>query len=60
MGIATSVYKNFNRIPTRFDDVQKEIKMQKAKQYFEQKQPKLKERTYLLGDVLGKVFDKVV
>ena len=41
MGIATSAYENLNRIPTRFDDIQKEIKMEKVKQYFEQKQPKL-------------------
>ncbi len=60
MGIATFAYENLNRIPTRFDDIQKEIKMEKVKQYFEQKQPKLEKGTYLLGDVLGKVFDKVV
>lgn len=60
MGIATSVYENLNRIPTRFDDIQKKIKMGKVKQYFEQKQPKVKEGTYLLGDVIGKSLDKIV
>ena len=32
MGIATFAYENLNRIPTRFDDIQKEIKMEKVKQ----------------------------
>lgn len=59
MKIVASVNKNLNKIPTRFDDIQKEIKMEKVKKYFEQKQPKVKEGTYLLGDVIGKVFDKL-
>ena len=60
MKIATSINKNLDRIPRRFDDIQKEIQMEKVKQYFKQKQPELKEGTYKIGDVLGKVLDKVV
>ena len=56
--------KDFDRIPTRYDAIQKEIREARLKQYFEQKIPKVKEGTYKLGDVfsdaLGKILDKTV
>lgn len=60
MNIATVNKKNFDKIPTRFDDIQKEIKMEKMKKYFEQKTPEIKQGKYLIGDVFGKILDKVV
>ncbi len=56
--------KDFDRIPTLYDDIIKEIREAKFKKYYEQQAPKLKEGTYKLGerfsDVLGKVLDETV
>ena len=55
---------DFSGIPTRYDDILKEIREAKLKQYYNQKAPVVKEGTYKLGDVfgdvLGKVLDKTV
>lgn len=55
---------DFGRIPTRYDDILKEIQEAKFKKYYEQKSPKVKEGTYKLGkifgDILGKVLDETV
>lgn len=56
----TTITKNLlNKVPTRFDDIQKEIKMVKINQYFNQKpNMQIKEGTYKIGDVIGKPLTK--
>lgn len=51
---------NFDRIPTHYDDVMKEIREAEFRKYFNQKTPKVKEGTYKLGDVFGDVLAKVL
>lgn len=60
MKITKIAQNNFNKFPTRFDDIQKEIEAEKLKGYFVQK-PKveIKQGTYLMGEVLGKVLNKI-
>ncbi len=52
--------KDFDRIPTLYDDITKEIMEAKFKKYYEQQTRKVKEGTYKLGDVLGDVLGKVL
>lgn len=60
MKFTSIIQSNFDKIPTRFDDIQKEIQIEKMKKYFEQKTPEIKQGNYFLGDVCGKIFNKVV
>lgn len=60
MNITTVNKKFFDKIPTRFDDIQKEIQIDKMKKYFYQKTPEVKQGNYIIGDVFGKILDKVV
>ena len=46
-------------IPTRYDDIQEEIRLAKLKDYFEQQKP-IEVKSYKLGDLLGNKLDKVV
>ena len=47
MKITTITKNHLNKAPTRFDDIQKEIKMVKINQYFNQKpNMQIKEGTY--------------
>lgn len=51
-----------SRIPTRFDDIQKEILLDKVKGYFAQKAASdaVAGKTYKLGDVIGGKLDSIV
>lgn len=61
MKITTITKNHLNKVPTRFDDIQKEIKMVKINQYFNQKpNMQIKEGTYEIGDVIGKTLNKIV
>ena len=60
MEITNFINTNFNKIPTRFDDIKKDIQKAKMDKYFHQKVPKLKEGTYIIGDLFGKVLNKVI
>ncbi len=60
MKIANSINKNMGRIPTRFDDIMKDIQSEKIKKYFDQKPPEIKQGSYIIGNVFGKILDKVV
>lgn len=61
MKISTITKNHLNKIPTRFDDIQQEIKMQKINQYFNQKPNiKIQEGTYKIGDRIGKTLNKIV
>ena len=60
MKIASSISKNIDRIPTRFDDIIKDIQSEKIKRYFDQKSPEIKQGSYIIGNVFGKILDKVV
>ena len=61
MKITTITKNHLNKVPTRFDDIQKEIKMVKINQYFNQKpNMQIKEGTYKIGDVIGKNLNKIV
>lgn len=50
------------KIPTRFDDIQKEIHFDKMKDYYVQaKVPQVEQgSTFKLGDVLGDKLNKIV
>ena len=52
-----------SKIPTRFDDIQKEIQQAKIEEYFKQFIPQNSDKTYSLGNVLseelGKKLDKI-
>lgn len=56
--------KDFDRIPTLYDDITKEIMEAKFKSYYEQQADRVNKGTYKLGDVLddalGKLLDKIV
>ena len=60
MKINNSNLNNFEKIPTLYDDIIKEIKMEKIKKYYQQKPPETKQGTYVLGDVLGNILDKII
>ena len=60
MKIANSINKNMGRIPTRFDDIMKDIQSEKIKKYFDPKPPEIKQGSYIIGNVFGKILDKVV
>lgn len=60
MDIATLTPKIIDKIPTRFNDIQKEIQIEKMKKYFEQKTPEIKQGNYIIGDIFGKILNKVV
>lgn len=60
MKIANSINKNMGRIPTHFDDIMKDIQSEKIKKYFDQKPPEIKQGSYIIGNVFGKILDKVV
>ena len=49
-------------IPTRFDDIQKEILLDRFKEYYAQKAPTggLENSTFKLGDVIGNKLDKII
>ncbi len=51
-----------NKIPTRFDDIRKEIFLEKAKDYFNSLDlAKIKlNSTYILGDVAGEKLNKII
>lgn len=51
-----------SRIPTRFDDIQKEILMDRVKDYFQQKSPVdvTGQTTYRLGDVIGEKLNEII
>ncbi len=52
-----------SKIPTRFDDIQKEIEQARIEEYFNQFIPQKNDKTYSLGSVigeeLGKKLDKI-
>lgn len=48
----------FDKIPTRYDDIQKDILEARLKKYYNQKSPKIKEGTYKLGEVCSNVLGK--
>ena len=61
MNIMTITKSHQNKVPTRYDDIQKEIKMQKIYQYFNQKPNiQIKKGTYQIGDILGEKLNKIV
>ena len=60
MTIKASDLKPFQKIPTFYDDITKEIQAEKIKKYIAQKPLKIKQGSYLIGDVFGKMLDKVV
>jgi len=51
-----------NKIPTRFDDIKKEIFLERAKDYFNsiQSQKAKSNSTYILGDVIGEKLNKIM
>lgn len=52
-----------SKIPTRFDDIQKEIQQAKIEEYFKQFIPQNNNKTYslcsVIGEELGKKLDKI-
>lgn len=52
-----------SKIPTRFDDIQKEVEQARIEEYFNQFIPQKNDKTYSLGSVigeeLGKKLDKI-
>ncbi len=61
MKITTITQNHLTKVPTRFDDIQKEIKMEKIAKYFNQKpNTQIKEGSYKIEDVLGKTLNQIV
>lgn len=53
--------KNFERIPTRFDDITKEIEQAKYKDYYKLQEvaKELPEKTYQLGSKIGEALKAI-
>ncbi len=59
MKIPKNIVMQFKRIPTRYDDITREIYEAKLMPYYKQFKPQETANTFKLGDVLGNKLNSI-